>query len=179
MKRSVIALAALLCFALCACDSSTEGAAGEEPKETAAVAAEVEAETGGETQGEAPQQTIAEFSRGEVHMLLPIFEDWEYELIESDGPGIRFWRTGDLKGYAELLYYDMFGVCGTGLEEKEAEFSSGQRARIGYYDGASDWDFVIFDIDGVEGNFAAVNHGLTGGDAKLALSMLEQATVGE
>ena len=177
MKRTVIILAALLCFALCGCGSSVQ----EEPGEAAVEAVKPEAGGEGSWSGsvEAPQQTIAEFSRDGICMRLPIFEDWEYELIESDVPGIRLWRTGDLKGYAELLYYDMFGVCGTGLEEKEAEFPSGRQARVGYYDGASDWDFVIFDVDGFEGDFAAVNHGLTGGDAKLALSMLGQAVIGE
>ena len=178
MKRTVIALAALLCFALSACGSGAATPAQEEPEKTAAAAVEVKAETGVETQAEAPQQTMAEFSRGELHMLLPIFEDWEYELIEADGPGIRFWRTGDLKGYAELLYHDMFAICGTGVEAREADFLSGHPARV-YYDGGPDWSFVIFDVAGVKGDYAAVNHGLTGGDAKLALSMLGQATVGE
>ena len=141
-------------------------------------------EAGGETWeeknlAEAPPQTMADYSKDGIYMMLPIFEDWEYELIESDGPGIRFWRTGDLKGYAELLYHDMFGVCGTGLEEKEAEFPSGLSARIGYYDGKTEWSFVIFDAKDDEGKYVAVNHGLTDGDASLALSMLGMAVVGD
>ena len=178
MKRTVIALSALLCFALSACGSGAATPAQERPEETAAAAVEVKAETDEEILGEAPEQTMAEFSRDEIHMLLPIFEDWEYELIESDGPGIRFWRTGDLKGYAELLYHDMFAICGTGVEEREADFLSGHPARV-YYDGGPDWSFVVFDVDGAKGDYAAVNHGLTGGDARLALSMLGQAAVGE
>ena len=183
MKRAVIALTALMSFALCACGSGAAAPAPEEPVETAATELGTKPETGGEAaeeklNSEEVSLPVAELSKDGIRMLLPIFEDWEYELVESDGPGIRFWRTGDLKGYVELLYHDMFVICGTGVEEKETEFPSGHLARI-YYDGEPDWSFVIFDVDGVEGDYAAVNHGLTGGDATLALSMLGQATVGE
>ena len=182
MKRAVIALAALWICLLCACGSGGASPPREGPVETAAEPeTAIKPEAGGETPEENPIEApllVAELSKSEIYMSLPVFEDWEFELVESDGPGIRFWRTGDLKGYAELLYYDMFGVCGMGLEEREAEFPSGQPARIGYYDGESDWSFVIFDADGMEGDYAAVNHGLTGGDAMLALSMLGQAAIG-
>lgn len=181
MKRVVITLAALLGLALCACGSGTAATARVTPAETAVPEAAIKPEAGGEAReknsAEAPH--AAELTKDGIRMSLPIFEDWEYESIEYDGPGIRFWRTGDLKGYAELLYHDMFAVCGTGLEEKEAAFPSGQPARIGYYDGKADWSFVIFDVDGAGGDFVAVNYGLTGGDAALALSMLGQSVIGE
>lgn len=55
--------------------------------------------------------------------------------------------------YSLLLYKQMqgFGVCGTGLEEKQTVIN-GMEANVGYYDGADYWSFVSFDCGGVSGS---------------------------
>ncbi len=118
---------------------------------------------------------VAEFERGYVYMELPLYDGWEHDIIE-DGEGIRFWKSGDEDKYAQLLYYDMFGVCGTGLKEESIELTSGEEANVGYYDGGKDWSFIHY-CD-APGDYAATNCGLEGADAESALAMLQQAAVG-
>ena len=137
-----------------------------------------EKETGQENKSEEfvfPETAV--FEKGYINMKLPICEGWEYEIIEDEYPGIRFMKKGAKDEYAELRYYGMFGVCGTGLEEESTEFPEGQKVRFGYYDGNKEWSFIAF-YDAA-GDYAATNCGLMDEDADTAVSMLKQAVVGE
>jgi len=126
--------------------------------------------------GETPGSKTALFERDYIRIELPVYDGWDYEIRDGDHPGIRFWKEGSRDRYAELLFYPMFGVCGTGLEEKDADFPAGREAKIGYYDGHPDWDFVCF--CNAPGDYAATNCGLIGSRADEALAMLGQATLG-
>ena len=44
------------------------------------------------------------------------------------------------------MYYDLFGVCGTGLEVTETWLPGGLTASAGYYDGSENWSYMALDI---------------------------------
>ncbi len=74
-------------------------------------------------------------------------------------------KTQPQLSYSLLLYKQMqgFGVCGTGLEEKQTVIN-GMEANIGYYGGADYWSFISFDCGGVSGS---LTWGIDGeGDAR-------------
>lgn len=88
-------------------------------------------------------------SRGYANMALTIPEGWAYEVNEYSADqqyfGISFRPEGEL-GWTRLQFWpDQFGVCGTGLEEKQITLRSGLRATQGYYDGSESWSFMVFD----------------------------------
>ena len=89
-----------------------------------------------------------EGNAGTLQVTLP--EGWTYDLCPEGSDrlmmgdyGIRFYPEGVSEGYIELCYTESFGVCGTGLEEMEAELA-GDLANIGIYDHHEYWDFVSF-----------------------------------
>lgn len=71
---------------------------------------------------------------------LPYVRGWEYSIEEADTNsgtfGISF-RPEGKDGWIHFECLDSFGVCGTGLEQKE--YKSGY---IGTYDGRDIWDFI-------------------------------------
>lgn len=88
---------------------------------------------------------------GKLTITLP--EGWEYQTCAVDSGklnmggdyGIRFYPkdAGEGHGHVELAYASSFGVCGTGLEQKELQLA-GDKAYAGYYDGNTIWDYVSF-----------------------------------
>jgi len=85
---------------------------------------------------------------GILQVTLP--EGWIYELcpkgsdqLRTGDYGIHFYPEGVSEGFVELCYMEFFGVCGTGLEEKEMDLAGGP-ACIGIYDHHDYWDFVSF-----------------------------------
>jgi hypothetical protein len=92
---------------------------------------------------------------GSISITVP--DGWSYltcnvgdENLLSAEYGIQFFPNRADGGYIEVGYHSAFGVCGTGLEEKEATLAQNP-VRIGYYDGRSMWDFVCFqgEYDGI------------------------------
>lgn len=92
---------------------------------------------------------------GQISIALP--DGWDYEAYPIDSDplsqgqyGIRFYPKGAENGYIEIAYIDMFGVCGTGLEE-ETSTIAGDPVHIGTYDSHPYWDFITFDgtMDGI------------------------------
>lgn len=88
-----------------------------------------------------------------VSFRLP--SDWTYEVMQTDDDptsnvtvSIRPIAPG-MEG--EITFYcsgGMFGVCGTGLEQKDIIFN-GHEAWQGFYDGSPLWDFICLkDIAG-------------------------------
>ena len=80
-----------------------------------------------------------------IAFLLPT--DWTYEVVQSDDD-----PTSDLvvsirpvfpgtEGVITLQHSTGFGVCGTGLVQKDIEFN-GHPAWQGFYDGQSLWSFI-------------------------------------
>lgn len=85
---------------------------------------------------------------GTLQVTLP--EGWTYDACPEDSAqllvgdyGIRFYPEDAAEGYIELCYTDFFGVCGTGLEEKQVTLA-GDEAFIGTYDNGDHWDFISF-----------------------------------
>ena len=85
-------------------------------------------------------------SHGEHTLSISIPEGWEYEIKEYSGEsssfGIFFWPEGETEGKLSFLYYDAWGVCGTGLESETIEIG-GYEASQGNYNGGI-WEFICF-----------------------------------
>ena len=88
-------------------------------------------------------------SHGEHTLSISIPEGWEYEIKEysdeSSSFGIYFWPEGETEGKLSFLYYDAWGVCGTGLESETIEIG-GYEASKGNYNGGI-WEFICFQKD--------------------------------
>lgn len=126
------------------------------------------------------QTQFISYAHDNISISLPYSSAWEYTIEEyakgctSFGISIRPRGYID-SGYIHLHYHYGFGVCGTGLEEKE--FGAG---RIGYYDGSDAWSYIYFPAAG-DGAFVALADQIASwypryGDA--ALEMISGATFG-
>ncbi len=121
--------------------SGTEGGAGTSEHSGKDAAAGEEAVQGG--------------PYGQLSLCIP--EGWSHETYSTDSAesygnryGIRFHPEGAAQGYVELMYEEFFGVCGTGLESRDAVIA-GNTVSIGTYDGHPYWNFICFqgEMDGV------------------------------
>lgn len=104
---------------------------------------------------------LVECSNGVVSISLFIPEEWNYEVIEpteegADEFGINFWPKGETVGKIKLMYYDFWGVCGTGLEEVEIRLGEHSAYR-GTYDNKEVWDYICY--ADTSGHFVALNEG--------------------
>ena len=64
------------------------------------------------------------YARGAGRISLRIAEGWTYEIQEEADHGtfsIIFWSDEDPAGRMRVSYHETFGVCGTGLEQKEIQ----------------------------------------------------------
>ena len=120
--------------------------------------------------------TEAVYEDDAVRFSVQLPESWAYSILKGENPegdqgGISFFPEDSDRSVHLSLYNYPFGVCGTGLEEKEFTLLDGSAGRVGYYDGSADWSFAVFP-DASE-NLAATNEGLTGDDAGMALEILK------
>ncbi|MBQ7349676.1 MAG: hypothetical protein IJW56_02180, partial [Bacteroides sp.] len=93
------------------------------------------------------------------NITLTIPHDWEYETERGNSPDeycISFWPADQTEGKIKMWYYTAFGVCGTGLEEKEITVGE-YEAWQGTYDNKKVWDFISF--RGMAGSYVAMNEG--------------------
>ena len=93
------------------------------------------------------------------NISLTIPHDWEYETEKGNSNGeycIAFWPEDQTEGKLKLWYYTAFGVCGTGLEEKEITVGD-YKAWQGTYDNKKVWDFISF--RGMPGSYVVMNDG--------------------
>ena len=93
------------------------------------------------------------------NITLTIPYDWEYETERGNNSGeycISFWPADQTEGKIKMWYYTAFGVCGTGLEEKEITVGE-YEAWQGTYDNKKVWDFISF--RGMPGSYVAMNEG--------------------
>lgn len=101
---------------------------------------------------------LAQFDRGNANAKLQIPKDWEYGIIENkDGVdfGIEFWPTAASDCKITLAFLKQgFGVCGTGLTEKQTVLGK-YDVSIGTYDDNSFWDFIVF--HGLAGSYVVTN----------------------
>ncbi len=95
---------------------------------------------------ETSDTTRVSASYGEHTLSISIPEGWEYEIKEyseeSSSFGIYFWPEWENEGKLSFLYYDAWGVCGTGLESETIEIG-GYEASQGNYNGGI-WEFICF-----------------------------------
>jgi len=86
------------------------------------------------------------YACGGISMSLGYKDGWEYHVIEDgeeshSGFGIAFRPAGG-KGWLKICYYTFFGVCGTGLEEREFLLSEEISGSMGIYDNSEIWSFI-------------------------------------
>lgn len=105
------------------------------------------------------QPTTVYESGSYSNITLTIPHDWEYETERGNSPDeycISFWPADQTEGKIKMWYYTAFGVCGTGLEEKEITVGE-YKAWQGTYDNKKVWDFISF--GGMSGSYVAMNEG--------------------
>lgn len=105
------------------------------------------------------QPTTVYESGSYSNITLTIPHDWEYETERGNSPDeycISFWSADQTEGKIKMWYYTAFGVCGTGLEEKEITVGE-YKAWQGTYDNKKVWDFISF--RGMAGSYVAMNEG--------------------
>ena len=105
------------------------------------------------------QPAIVRESGAYSNITLTIPYDWEYETERGNNSGeycISFWPADQTEGKIKMWYYTAFGVCGTGLEEKEITVGE-YEAWQGTNDNKKVWDFISF--KGMPGSYVAMNEG--------------------
>lgn len=154
MKKAALALALCMAIALCcACDMTPLRSDVPETKST--------------PDDTVPASTVTFDVNGREYSV-KVLDSWEAAPITLDDG--QWGLTLTPKAQPKLKYYlefykqeQVFGVCGTGLEEEETVIG-GMEANVGYYDGADYWSFVSFDCGGMSGS---LTWGIDGeGDAR-------------
>ncbi len=136
---------------------------GEDKPEKESIPSENEEEkTQGSGMTAAKEPTIAEYSEYWARTSLEIPENWDFSIVTSDREenpfGLSVFRKDKPETRFQLLYYpDVFGVCGTGLTQKDAELSGGKKVKVGYYDDSPVWSFIVF--EDVPGSYAVICDG--------------------
>lgn len=128
-KFTAILLAMLMLTALCSCTQVQPRQA-----EPTAPAEQITGET-------------ASVRSGYAAMSIVVPDEWTWESFDDDNNfGIRLIPKAQPEIHYDLAYHrNVFGVCGTGLEERDVFFSgSGLEGRAGYFDGADNWSFISF-----------------------------------
>lgn len=98
----------------------------------------------------ADQPTVVSHGNEYANITLDIPKGWEYEIYAQENDqdslrdfGIAFWPKDAPEGKINVWYYQWFGVCGTGLKEKEISIGN-YKAYQGTYDGKPVWDYIYF-----------------------------------
>ncbi|MBR2036097.1 MAG: hypothetical protein IKA09_00030 [Lachnospiraceae bacterium] len=94
------------------------------------------------------------------NITLTIPYDWNYEIERGNNTDeycIAFWPEDQKEGKIKMWYYTAFGVCGTGLKQKEITIGA-YKAREGTFDNRKIWNFISFEED-VPGSYVAMNEG--------------------
>lgn len=152
MKRAIVmitVLAAAMAMAACSKSDSNDGNTAVENGVDESVVEEETVEEDQDTQGFIPLSYSCEM--GSISLEIP--KDWEYQIHEySEGNkqfSIEIHPESETEGTLTFACMEHFGVCGTGLEEREYS-QNGMSARVGIYDNHSYWDFMVF-TDSQEG----------------------------
>ncbi len=105
------------------------------------------------------QPETVQHSRGYANISLTIPDGWECYAEDNGDENdfcIAFWPEGQAEGKIKVWYYDSFGVCGTGLQEKKITIGE-YEAYQGTYDNKKVWDFISF--PGMPGSYVVINEG--------------------
>lgn len=105
------------------------------------LADESDSDAGGLSDSEAVEVKPQSLPGYGVSFRLP--RGWVYEIGGFGEPVVRIMpdKPG-LEGDITLYHTDRFGVCGTGLEQREVLFN-GRPAWQGFYDGNTVWSFIV------------------------------------
>lgn len=99
------------------------------------------------------------YEKGFGNISVTLKEGWEYDISDDEGSvefSVNIYPLGHEKNKLRIGFYELFGVCGTGLVGEE--FTIGRyNARMGTYDGGEVWDFI--NILGTYGDYAIINDG--------------------
>ena len=84
----------------------------------------------------------------EINISVELPESWEFENVDSNEygdstVGFSIWPKECESAKLAILYYENFGVCGTGLEVENG-IVAGQNVEFGYYDGNTIWEHMVF-----------------------------------
>lgn len=102
---------------------------------------------------------LVRHGRGYANIFLAISDGWEFETEDGEDSNsfcIAFWPAERSEGKIRVLYYDAFGVCGTGLEQEKIILGN-YEARKGTYDDHKVWDFIR--LIGTPGDYVIMNEG--------------------
>ncbi len=96
-----------------------------------------------------PDYEMVSVTEAEGTLSLEIPNGWQCEIYPKGSDalttmgefGLHFYPEGVTEGFIEVAYVNFFGVCGTGLEEKEITLA-GNQAFVGTYDNQEYWSFI-------------------------------------
>lgn len=102
--------------------------------------------------GTARQDSLAAawetYTCGDFSVAVP--DQWGVELESGeDGSLFMLLRPPFEDGALRVGYQPNFGVCGTGLTQKDTVIA-GMDAVMGYYDGSDQWSFIVFSGPGAD-----------------------------
>lgn len=118
MRRFLTCFLALCCAALLgACEWSAVPLEGDKPP------------VGSPPEPQEITGQLAEYTAGHVDVALTIPDGWWWEALEEEGQsGLRFGKTGERSvAFRLTCWLDGYGICGTGVTERELTLSGGQR----------------------------------------------------
>lgn len=104
-------------------------------------------------------RVVKEWGNYYSNITLAIPYDWKYEVErreDSNDYCISFWPEDQTEGKIKMWYFDVFGVCGTGLKQEEITVG-GYKARKGTYYDNKMWYFISF--ANTPGSYVAINDG--------------------
>lgn len=145
-KRKVLFLTAMLVFCTVGCGSpTTQTSVVSTANETKAQQSEnTVSQAEKEEKPDFPQKVVYDCEKGSICLDLP--EEAVYtieEYTDSDSEfGICFCLDEKMDGEVFVGYQNPFAVCGTELEETETTVN-GMPARMGVYDRAPYWSFLV------------------------------------
>lgn len=124
------------------------------------------------------EYTLQGVSCGDIYMEIP--KTWTCEIQSGeDGSYFLVIRPPYETGSVRVGYWPGFGVCGTGLTEKQTTIA-GMDATMGCYDGKTDWSFIAFRVEG--DNYVVMKDGAEtwwGAHGEVFMECLETLVIGE
>ena len=105
------------------------------------------------------KHTVASHSKGYANISVTLKDGWEYDIVDETDTNefaINIYPAGQSQNKIRIAYFNGFGVCGTGLEEKTIMLGR-YEAWMGTYDNNTVWDFIS--LQGLPGDYAILNEG--------------------
>ena len=116
-----------------------------------------------------------------VKLELNIPNEWKYEELPKNEEddlykyALKLYKGEDNKYATLYLYYNQFGVCGTGRTSKNIILDNGNEATIGYYDEIKNWSDISF-YDKNQ-NVVVLNYGLVDSQADELIQIIKTVNI--